>query len=86
MCQHPVLSMNEYHAHDERLANEKILEKYECPCNDCHGGKRRKRRVIYEHMVKFGHSGIIPFHESRYPYRIQLQSMRYADTPNIDEE
>jgi hypothetical protein len=53
MSQQPVLSTNEYHAHDERIADEKSLEKYACPCNDCLGGKMRRRQVIFEHMLRF---------------------------------
>jgi hypothetical protein len=86
MSQCPILTTDECHAHDERISNQKSLDIYACPCNDCHGGKMKKRKVIYEHMLKFGHSGIIPFPQNYYPDRIQLHSMRDEEAPNIDEE
>ena len=58
MSQHPILTTIEYHAYEERIADAKIFLKYPCPCNDCCGGKMRKREVIYEHMLKFGHIGM----------------------------
>ena len=86
MSQCPVMSMDEYHAHDEKIANEKRLEKYAFPCTSFCGGKRRKIRVIYEHMLKYGHNNISPFPKSQYLDRIQLKWMRDADESNIDEE
>ena len=61
MSQRLVLSMNEYHAHDERITDEKSLEKYACPCKNCIGGKMRRRQVIFEHMSRLGHRSISPF-------------------------
>ena len=60
MNQHPNLTTDEYHAHHERIVDEKNLYRYGCPCNSCSGGKR-KIRMIYEHMLKFGHIGVTPF-------------------------
>ena len=60
MNQHPNLRTDDYHAHDERIVDEKILDRYACPCNSCRGGKR-KIRMIYEHMLKFSNSGVSPF-------------------------
>ena len=48
----------EYHAYDKIIADAKNLLKYACPCNDCCGGNMRKRQVIYEHMLNFGHTGM----------------------------
>ena len=78
--------MNEYHAHDERIANENNVEKYACPCKNCIGGNLRRRQVFFKHMLRFGHSGISPFPQNSYPNRIPLQSMRDVEAPNIDEE
>ena len=78
--------MNEYHAYDERIIDEKSLEKYACPCNDCLGEKMRRRQVIFEHMLRFSHSGISPFPQNSYPNRIPLQIMRDVEAPNIVEE
>ncbi len=86
MSQRPVLSTNEYHAHDERIADENNVEKYASPCKNCLGGNLRRRQVIFKHMLKFGHNGIIPFPQNSYPNRIPLQSMRDVKAPNIDEE
>ena len=86
MSQRPALSTNEYHAHDERVANENMLDKYACPCNNCLGGKMRKRQVIFAHMLRFGHSGISPFPQNSYPNRIPLQVTRDVEEPNIDED
>ena len=61
MNQCAILTTDEYHAHDERIDDEKSLLKYACPCNHCRGGKLRKRSVIFQHMLKYGHSGISPF-------------------------
>ena len=46
----------------------------------------RKRQVIFAHMLRFGHSGIIPFPQNSYPNSIPLQSMRDVEAQNIDEE
>ena len=54
----PILTIVEYHAYVKIIANAKSLLKYACPCNDWCGGNMRKRQVIYEHMLKFGHTGM----------------------------
>ena len=59
MSQQPILTTTDYHAYNERIADANSFLKYACPCNDCCGGKMIKRQVIYEHMIKFGHTGII---------------------------
>lgn len=86
MSQRPILTTDEYHAHDERIVYEKSLVKYACPCNDCRGGKMRKRSVIFQHMLKYGHSDISPFPQNYYRDRIELHSMRYIEALDIDEE
>ena len=86
MCQRPILTTIEYHAYNERITNAKILLKYACPCNDGFGGKMRKIQVIYEHMLKFGHTGISPFPQNDYLDRLQLHSMRDVEVPNINDE
>ena len=58
MSEQQILTITEYHAYEERMADAKIFLKYSCPCNDCCGGNMRKREVIYEHMLKFGHIGM----------------------------
>jgi hypothetical protein len=70
------LTTDECHAHDERITNLKSLDRYACPCNDFHGGKMKKIKVIYEHMLKIGHSGISPFPQNNYPDMMQLCSKR----------
>ena len=52
------LTITDYHAYEERISDAKIFLKYSCPCNDFCGWKMRKRQVIYEHMLKFGHIGL----------------------------
>lgn len=47
MSQSRRLKMDEYHAYDERRANENDMDKYPCSCNDCLGGKVRKINLIY---------------------------------------
>jgi hypothetical protein len=47
MCKHQILGIDEYHAHDERLSNEKSLDKYSCICIYFCGGKMKIRDVIY---------------------------------------
>ena len=84
--QQPILTTAEYHPNDERIADAKILLIYACPCNDCCGGKMRKRQVIYEHMLKFGHTRISHFPQNYYPTMLQLHSMRDVEVPNINEE
>ena len=37
-------------------------------------------------MLKFGHSGISPFPQNRYPDKIQVHIMRREEAPNINEE
>ena len=87
MCQRQILTTIEYHAYDERITNAKsLIIKYACPCNDGCGGKMMKRQVIYEHMLKFGHTGISPFPQNYYLDRLQLHSMRDVEIPNINEE
>jgi len=39
--------MDEYHAYDERIADENDMDIYPCPCNDYLGGKVRKINFIY---------------------------------------
>ena len=46
----------------------------------------RKRQVIYEHMLKFAHIGIIPFPQNYYLDSLQLHSMRDVEVPKINEE
>ena len=47
----------------------------------------RRRQVIFEHMLRFGHSGIIHFPQNiSYPDKIPFQSMRDVEVQNIDEE
>ena len=86
MSQQPILTIVGYHAYDERIDDAKRFVKYECPCNDYCGGKMRKIQVIYEHMLKFDHTGIITFPQNYYPDRLQLHSMRDVEVPNINEE
>ena len=42
--------------------------------------------MIYEHMLKFGHNGVIPFLQNYYPDSLQLHSMRDVEVPNINKE
>ena len=86
MSQQQILTTIEYHAYNQRIANAKSLLKYACPCNYCCGGNMRKIQLNYEHMLKFGHNGVIPFLQNYYPDSIPLQSMRDVETQNIDEE
>ena len=86
MIQWLVLSTNEYHAHDERIADEKSLEIYSCPFKKFLGGKMRRIQVIFEHMLRFSHSSISHFPQNIYLDRIPLQSMRDVEAQNIDEE
>ena len=53
--------MDEYHAYVERIADENDMDRYPCPCNDCLGGKVRKRNLIYRNMIRHEHSGVIPW-------------------------
>ena len=46
----------------------------------------RKIQVIYEHMLKFGHTGISPFPQNYYPDSLHLHSMRDVEVPNINDE
>ena len=85
MSKCPFFTMNEYHAHDERIADDKIFLKYASPCNDSHGVKMRKWSVIFQHMLKYGHSGISPFPQNCYPNRIKFHSMRDVEALDIDE-
>ena len=39
MDEHHRLTIDQYHAYDERVANEGDIEKYPCPCKNCLGGK-----------------------------------------------
>ena len=66
MSQQQILTTIEYHAYNKRIANAKSLLKYACPCNYCCGGNMRKIQLIYEHMLKFGHNGVIPFLQNYY--------------------
>ena len=45
-----------------------------------------KRQVIYDHMLKFGHTEISTFPQNYYPDSLHLHSMRYIEVPNINEE
>lgn len=45
----------------------KGMGRYPCPCNDYYGGNMKKRNVIYQHMIRYGCSGIIPCDENNYP-------------------
>ena len=74
MSQHPILTIDKYHEYDEITTDAKRFLKYACPCNDCFRGKMRKIQVIYEHMLKFGHTRISPFPQNYYPDRLQLHS------------
>ena len=75
MSQQRILTIVEYHAYDERIVDAKRLLKCACPCNDCCGGKMRKIQVIYEHILRFGHT-----------YSLHLHSMKDVEVPNINEE
>ena len=86
MSQQPALSRNEYHVHDEKITNENMLEKYACPCNNFLRGKMRKRQVIFAHMLRFGHNGIIPFPQNSYQNRIPLKVMRDVEAPKTDKD
>jgi hypothetical protein len=46
----------------------------------------KKRKVIYEHMLKFGHSSISPFPQNLYLDRIQVHNMRDKEAQNINED
>ena len=46
----------------------------------------RKIQVIYEHMLKVGHTGISPFPQNYYPDSLHLHSMRDVEVPNINDE
>lgn len=72
MDQHRRLTIDQYHAYDERVDNERSLDKYPCPCNDCLGGKVKKRNVIYRHMIRCGHSGISPWDYNYYEDMIEF--------------
>ena len=86
MSQLPVFLTNEYHARDERIANEKSLDKYACLCKKILSGKMRRRQMIFEHMLRFSHRGISHFPQNSYWYSIPLRSMGDIEAQNIDEE
>ena len=46
----------------------------------------KKREVIYEHMLKFCHTGISPFPRNYCPDSLDLHSMRDIEVPNINDE
>ena len=39
MDEHHRLTTDQYHAYDERVADEGDIDKYPCPCKNCLGGK-----------------------------------------------
>ena len=86
MDEHHRLTMDQYHAYDERVADEGDIDKYPCPCKNCLGGKVKKRNVIYRHMIRYGHSGISPWAYNYYEDMIELQTMRDEGETNINEE
>ena len=69
------LITDEYHAYDERIVNERVMDTYLCPCKDCLFGKVRKRNVIYRHMLRYGYSGICPQDDNYYEDTIELPSI-----------
>jgi hypothetical protein len=85
MIQQQRLATDDYHSYDERTADENDMDKYPCPCKYCLGGKVRKRNVIYRHMIRHGHSGIIPWENNYYEDMIEVHSMRDEEVPNIPE-
>ena len=76
------LATDEYHAHDESITNEKCLERYACPCKVCHGGKMKKQIVIYQHIIRYGHSGISPWVGNNYLDMEGLHNMKDEEAPN----
>ena len=84
ISQQPILTIVEYHENNERIIDAKSFLKYACPSNDCCGGNMRKRQVIYEHILKFGHTRISPFPQNYYLDSLQLHSMRDVEVPNIN--
>jgi hypothetical protein len=85
MSQRKRLTTDDYHSYDERIADENDMDRYPCPCKDCLGGKVRKINVIYRHMIRHGHSGIIPWDNNYYEDMIEVHSMRDEEVPNIPE-
>ena len=85
MDQHQTLTTGQYHAYDERIANEGNMDKYPCPCKICLGGKVNKRNVIYNHIIRYGHSGRSPWADNYYEDMIDLQPVRDEDIKNIDK-
>lgn len=84
MDQRQRLTTNQYHAYNERVANETYMDKYPYPCKHYLGGKVKKRNVIYHHMIRYGHSGISPWAYNYYKDMIELQTMRDDKEIKID--
>ena len=66
MDQRQRLTTGQYHAYDNRIANEGKMDKYPCPCKICLGGKVKKRCVIIIIFLGMGitvqaHSGTSPW-------------------------
>ena len=69
-----MLTTDDYHACDDIISNDKGIHIF--PCKYCHGRKMKNILIIYQHMIRYGHSGISPSDENNYPYMIELHSMR----------
>lgn len=85
MSQHQMLAYDEYHTHNESIYGGKGLDRYPCQCKDCCVGKMKKL-VIYLHMIRYGHSGIISWDKNNYLDMVESHNMRNEKAPNIDED